>query len=211
MTWPVGLLSALATPLAGDQPVEVTVVEGGTDFAPFVIGGAALFAAIFAGYWQWRQLRHDRELRDREHLRELISSVAESIPETTEKIASLQIEAKKLEAAHRAAEEDPSPESQEERVDAAREEAEAYVEASQALRGQMANNFRMRFVLREESPIVLKHLAFLKHLEALHESTQPEREELYRADEKLKAEDELSGGINSALVAFQEACRSHFV
>jgi hypothetical protein len=46
------------------EPLEVQVLNDGPELlAPLLIAGAAVFAAIFAGYWQWRQLQHDRDLR----------------------------------------------------------------------------------------------------------------------------------------------------
>lgn len=67
-------------PLALNEPIEVELVGGEADLlGPLLIAGAAILAAAVAAYWQWRQLRHDREVRDREFIRNSISQAVASL------------------------------------------------------------------------------------------------------------------------------------
>ena len=200
------------------QPLKVEVVHQGTALlGPLIIASAALVAAVVAAYWQRRHLDHDTAVRDQEHAREVIASVAASIAGAINAMAAFSVatteaDKKGLEAQKREAAIDPDHATATQidaAKDALRRQAKAVErviesrhETSPYLDQLLANTISLRIALGQTSPAAKKYedllAAFFNRFSYLSPDNQSQRER----DGKGDAE----GWLRQPLRQFEEAC-----
>lgn len=218
--------------------IEVTLVGGESTAlnvflalaGPLLIASAAITAAVIARKTanerqqeqlahdtlrQERALAHDREMRDRDFLRQTVSSALENAIQATESISELHAKVSKISERRRAAGAFAEDDKSEEHAaawkalnDAMDEVPHAIEEANRALVASYTDNVRLRALLGEENSVVKTHL----RLAHAYQGWYKEQTAILSDPTQQQAESDSSDGdeIATLLKGFERACREKF-
>jgi hypothetical protein len=166
---------------------------------------------------QERALEHDREMRDRDFLRQTVSSALENAISTTEAISGFKAKVSQAEERRRVVNTHAEDEESEEHVEAWKalvetmgEVAPAMDEAHRASIAALTDNVRLRSLLGENSPVVKAHLK-LVHAYRDWFDTQTSIADGTAESEDEQAKASLTVDATAPLLKdFERACRDHF-
>jgi hypothetical protein len=218
---------------------ETPVLE---QIGPLFVAGAAAFAAWLAAHTangrqknqlnhdsdrqreqlehdtarQREQLHHDQEMRDREHLRNILETILKSLSRMIVDVVDVSASLVKLEKATtgmREASADEQKEAMERELKALNEVIEKMEGSGSAISATILDGVRLRLFLPPSDPIVRSYLKLSEALRKWHSILS-----LDRVDGELQLRDEAQLGeskdarkkCDQLLEEFQNVCQSHF-
>jgi hypothetical protein len=199
-----------------------------TVLGPVLIASAAVAAAFIArktaNERQEKQLAHDTErqevalahdraLRDREYLRETVSSVLENAINMTRATFDLEVALQKIATQSEAQQLNDVDVEAHDRIEKAslkarEDHATARRESHQASLVTVTDNVRLRALLGKEHPIVESHLQLVDAYEAWHNAFSSS--EMPRTEEQEAKAAAAAGEVGPALGNFEDVFRAEF-
>jgi hypothetical protein len=209
---------------------------------PLLIAGAAIGAALVARKTanerqqaqlahdterQERQLQHDRALRDRDFLRQTVTSALEHALEAMDAVTSVAVESEALENLHLAVMEAEKKVAAVEGDDEAvlqtlNEQSKALEAANQAMdrwsavaepahlktTQMLADNVRLRALVGAKNRVRSSHWKLAEVVRSWNDRSTSDK--YLRSDEQKKAAARVHAEIGPTLEAFEQACRERF-
>jgi hypothetical protein len=190
--------------LAGVRKVELVGGEGWLEHNMIALAAisAALLAALVAILNRRAELRHDREMRNRDHIREMIDSCYQEVGEAITKVSDVFGVVQGTEA-WRADNEDvntsPITPELDRELEKARNQAHPY------LPNLLRANSRLEMRLGTEHPVATTHEDVRSAIEALFEHA-PASIAIDREQEAREMDIQLTKKAGATYAQFREAC-----
>jgi hypothetical protein len=202
------LLSAIPQPLEVEEVGETSLL--GQWGGPVVVALAAIIGASIAAAVSIlnlrRQLDNDRRLRDREHIRDTLDSVAEHTQELNWELRSWRLDIEKAEQKRDAL---PPDAVREDLIAIDRQLLQREVDLNQKVQATHKGSIRLMMRLGQGEPVPIKHLELA---DALHKSFDAlgKAQERNRTDEEKAAADDCLLTAQNKQIEFWSACEEWF-